>query len=104
MKRRDLARQRILFFADRKRRRSPPDVVGRVRTALPFWQGLDGRFPRVGTHARGVIHRKTEVIAQRGSGHPLGLIFVEARRPLARKIDLRERGSGREYTDGEKYA
>ena len=36
VKRGDLARQRIFFLADGERRRTAPDVIGRVRTALPF--------------------------------------------------------------------
>src|SRR5207244_2017277 len=69
------------------RRRPAPDVVGRMRTALPFGQRLDRRFPCRRAHAGRVVDRNAEIVAELGDGHALGLVLVEARRPFAGEVD-----------------
>src|SRR5215471_5496739 len=52
--------------------------------------------PAISTHAGGRVNRKLSVVAQLWPWQPLRGIFVIERRPLARKIDLGQRG---EYGD-----
>src|SRR4051812_14941752 len=64
MESRDFARERVDFFPDTKVRRTAPDIVGGVRSALPLRQGLDGSIPGIAAHAPGFVDRNAEVIAK----------------------------------------
>ena len=48
---------------------------------------------------RGFVDRNAEIVAELGTWNALRLIFPEARRPLAREIDLRRRRNGRARDD-----
>src|SRR5262245_40142341 len=98
VERRDLPCKRILFLPDCQLRGPAPDVVGRMRTTLPFRQRLDRRVPTVGTESPRIADGKTEVVTELWARDPLRLIFMESWGPLARKINL----SGRTHrqTDG----
>ena len=91
MERDDLARDRIDFLRDAQLRGPTPDVVGRVRAALPFRQRLDRGVPRFGAQPRGVADRNAQIVAKFGTGHALGLVFPETRRPLTGEVHLRGR-------------
>ena len=84
---RHLTRYRVDLLPDAQGRRAAPDVVGRMRTALPLGQRLDGRFPRRRTQPRGVADRNTKVIPELRPRHALGFVFVEPRRPFTGEVD-----------------
>ena len=88
-----LTRHRIDVLPHPQRRRAAPDVVRRMRTALPFGQRLNRRFPRRRAHPRGVVDRNAEVVAKFRSGHTLRFVFVKARRPFAGEVDACGRGA-----------
>ncbi len=96
MERRDLARDGIDFFGDAEIRGPAPDVVGRVRTALPLRKCLNGSVPRIGAHTRRFADRDAEIVPKLGTGDTLRLIFPETRRPLAGEVDLSWRRNRRE--------
>src|SRR5215831_18546234 len=88
MKRRDLTRDRVDLLRNPKLRRSAPDVVRAVRTALPFGKSLNSGHPTIASHPRRVVDRYAGVVANLRAGDALRLIFVKDRLPLTGKIHL----------------
>src|SRR4029079_1199323 len=85
------ARGRVDFLRDSQVRGSAPDVIGHVGPALPLGARLNGGIPRIAAHARRLVDRNPEVVAQLWSGHALRLVFPETRRPLTGEVNLRPR-------------
>ena len=102
MESRDLPRDRIDFFRNSQWRWAAPDVVRRMRPALPFIQSLNGSLPCVAPHPRFIIDGNSKIVAEFWPGHAFWLVFMKARRPLAGKIHLSKyrRGDERQRENG----
>ena len=74
-------------------------VVGRVRLALPLGDRPLRRIPRIRAQARGVVDGQAGVIADLGTGTPLGQLLVEALRPHPGEIHLCARRGARTERD-----
>ena len=68
----DLLRGGIFFGPDAHRKTGAAEqIVGAVRNALAFGNGLRGRFPTVGLQARGVVDGQSKIIAEFRAGETL---------------------------------
>src|ERR1035438_8507683 len=89
----DLARDGIDFFPDAQVGRATPDVVRRVRTALPLRQRHQRSTPGIAPHASRFVDWDAEIVSEFRAGYALGLVFVKARGPFAGEIYLGEGGN-----------
>src|SRR5689334_6802320 len=86
----ELLADRIALFPDAQLQRPPVNVSRRVNLALVFRRLEPQRVPTERPLASRVIHRKAQVIDERGAGDALGLILLVTGAPDARKVSLAE--------------
>ncbi len=89
----NLARNRVHFLPDAQVRWAAPNVIGRVRSALPLRQGHHGSAPSVAPHAVRIVDRDAQIVAQLRTWNALRLVLVETGCPFTGEIDLTIRGN-----------
>src|SRR5579862_4531763 len=88
MIRNQLLRVRVDFLPNSKQRGTTPCIVGRMRPALILGQLQKSGVPSVAPQTSIVIDWKAEIVANLGTGNPLGFILVETVVPKAGGILL----------------
>ncbi len=84
----DLLGRRVHLLPDAEVGGPPPAVVRSMCAALVFGQFDQCGIPAVAPQPRCIIDRQAEVVADLRSGDALEAVFVEARRPLSRRVHL----------------